>query len=151
MVVFSGELDKAIASFIIANGAAAMGNQVTLFFTFWGLNVLRKDGPVNADKNMMEKMFAKMMPRGSKKLPLSNMNMMGIGPKMIRGIMEKKGVDSLEELIENAVDNGVRLVACQMTMDMLGIKKEELISGVEVGGVATFLGSADESNMSLFI
>nr|WP_279512890.1 DsrE/DsrF/DrsH-like family protein [Halanaerobium saccharolyticum] len=151
MVVFSGELDKAIASFIIANGAAAMGNQVTLFFTFWGLNVLRKDGPVNADKNMMEKMFAKMMPQGSKKLPLSNMNMMGIGPKMIRGIMEKKGVDSLEELIEDAVDNGVRLVACQMTMDMLGIKKEELISGVEVGGVATFLGSADESNMSLFI
>jgi len=151
MVVFSGELDKAIASFIIANGAAAMGNQVTLFFTFWGLNILRKDGPVNADKNMMEKMFAKMMPQGSKNLPLSNMNMMGIGPKMIRGIMEKKGVDSLEELIENAVDNGVRLVACQMTMDMLGIKKEELISGVEVGGVATFLGSADESNMSLFI
>jgi len=99
----------------------------------------------------MEKMFAKMMPQGSKNLPLSNMNMMGIGPKMIRGIMEKKGVDSLEELIENAVDNGVRLVACQMTMDMLGIKKEELISGVEVGGVATFLGSADESNMSLFI
>jgi len=151
MVVFSGELDKAIASFIIANGAAAMGNKVTLFFTFWGLNVLRKDGPVNADKNMMEKMFAKMMPQGSKKLPLSNMNMMGIGPKMIRGIMEKKGVDSLEELIADAVDNGVRLVACQMTMDMLGIKKEELISGVEVGGVATFLGSADESNMSLFI
>jgi len=151
MVVFSGELDKAIASFIIANGAAAMGNQVTLFFTFWGLNILRKDGPVNADKNMMEKMFAKMMPQGSKNLPLSNMNMMGIGPKMIRGIMEKNGVDSLEELIENAVDNGVRLVACQMTMDMLGIKKEELISGVEVGGVATFLGSADESNMSLFI
>nr|WP_276330792.1 DsrE/DsrF/DrsH-like family protein [Halanaerobium congolense] len=151
MIVFSGELDKAIASFIIANGAAAMGNQVTLFFTFWGLNILRKDGPVKADKNMMEKMFAKMMPQGSKKLPLSNMNMMGIGPQMIRGIMEKKGIDSLEELIENAVDNGVRLVACQMTMDMLGIKKEELISGVEVGGVATFLGSADESNMSLFI
>jgi peroxiredoxin family protein len=99
----------------------------------------------------MEKMFAKMMPQGSKKLPLSNMNMLGIGPKMIRGIMDKKGVDSLEELISQAQDNGVRLVACQMTMDMLGIKKEELLPGVEVGGVATFLGAADESNMSLFI
>nr|WP_281244076.1 DsrE/DsrF/DrsH-like family protein [Halanaerobium salsuginis] len=151
MVVFSGELDKAIASFIIANGAAAMGNDVTLFFTFWGLNILRKDGPISSEKNVMEKMFAKMMPQGSKKLPLSNMNMLGIGPKMIRGIMDKKGVDSLEELISQAQDNGVRLVACQMTMDMLGIKKEELLPGVEVGGVATFLGAADESNMSLFI
>lgn len=151
MVVFSGELDKAIASFIIANGAAAMGNDVTLFFTFWGLNILRKDGPISSEKNVMEKMFAKMMPQGSKKLPLSNMNMLGIGPKMIRGIMDKKGVDSLEELINQAQDNGVRLVACQMTMDMLGIKKEELLPGVEVGGVATFLGAADESNMSLFI
>ncbi|MFW6238766.1 MAG: FAD-dependent oxidoreductase, partial [Halanaerobiales bacterium] len=137
MVVFSGELDKAIASFIIANGAASMGNDVTLFFTFWGLNILRKDDPGNTNKNMVEKMFGKMMPRGSKKLPLSRMNMMGAGSKMIRRVMEDKGVDSLEELIRKARDNGVRLVACQMTMDIMGIKKEELIAGVEVGGVAS--------------
>ncbi len=151
MVVFSGELDKAIASFIIANGAASMGNKVTLFFTFWGLNILRKENIAQVEKSFMEKMFGSMMPKGSKKLPLSKMNMLGMGPKMIRNIMQEKGVDSLEELIKQAQDNGVELVACQMTMDMLGIKKMELIDGVEVGGVATFLGAADESNMSLFI
>lgn len=151
MVVFSGELDRAIASFIIANGAASMGNDVTLFFTFWGLNVLRKDQYVDVDKTMMEKMFSKMMPRGSKNLPLSNMNMFGMGPKMIRKVMEDKNVDSLEALIGQAKLNGVRLIACQMSMDVMGIKKEELIDGVEVGGVASFLNSADDSNMSLFI
>jgi peroxiredoxin family protein len=103
------------------------------------------------EKDLMDKMFGKMMPKGSKDLPLSNMNMMGIGPKMIRKVMENKGVDSLEELIKKAQFNGVRMVACQMSMDVMGIKKEELIDGVEVGGVASFLGAADESNMSLFI
>ncbi|MFW6022387.1 MAG: CoA-disulfide reductase [Halanaerobiaceae bacterium] len=151
MVVFSGELDRAIASFIIANGAAAMGNEITMFFTFWGLNILRKDQPSNADKGFMDKMFGKMMPRGSKKLPLSNMNMLGMGAKMIRKVMKNKGVDSLEELIQQARDNGVKMVACQMSMDVMGIKKEELMDGVEVGGVATFLGESDEANMSLFI
>nr|WP_275450017.1 DsrE/DsrF/DrsH-like family protein [Halothermothrix orenii] len=151
MVVFSGELDKAIASFIIANGAASMGNKVTMFFTFWGLNILRKDRAVNTKKGFMEKMFGKMMPRGSKKLPLSKMNMMGLGPRMIRKVMEGKGVDSLESLIKQARENGVNMVACQMSMDVMGIKKEELIDGVEVGGVASFLGAADKSNMSLFI
>ncbi len=152
MVVFSGELDKAIASFIIANGAAAMGNKVTLFFTFWGLNVLRKDRYVETkNKGFMDKMFGKMMPRGSKKLPLSNMNMLGMGPKMIRKVMENKGIDSLEELMTQARENGVRMVACQMSMEVMGLKKEELIDGVEVGGVASFLSAADEGNMSLFI
>ncbi|MFW5985916.1 MAG: FAD-dependent oxidoreductase [Halanaerobiales bacterium] len=151
MVVFSGELDRAIASFIIANGAATMGNKITMFFTFWGLNILRKEQKVDVKKGFMDKMFGKMMPRGSKKLPLSSMNMFGIGPRMIRNVMEKKGVDSLEDLIKQAQVNEVRLVACQMSMDVMGIKKEELIDGVEVGGVATFLGSADQSNMSLFI
>jgi peroxiredoxin family protein/TusA-related sulfurtransferase len=151
MVVFSGELDRAIASFIIANGATSMGSNVTLFFTFWGLNILRKNQYVDVEKNSTEKMFSKMMPRGSKKLPLSNMNMFGMGPKMIRKVMEDKNVDSLETLIGQAKLNGVRLVACQMSMDLMGIKKEELIDGVEVGGVATFLNAADESNMSLFI
>lgn len=151
MVVFSGDLDKSIASFIIANGAAAMGKPVTMFFTFWGLNVLRKDSHIKVNKNFIEKMFGIMMPRGSKKLKLSNMNMAGMGSKMIRGIMKKKNISSLEELIQQAIDNGVKLVACSMSMDVMGIKKEELIDGVEIGGVAYFLGEAEQSNMSLFI
>ncbi|QTL99028.1 CoA-disulfide reductase [Iocasia frigidifontis] len=151
MVVFSGELDRAIASFIIANGAAAMGNEITMFFTFWGLNILRKDQRVDVNKSFMDKMFGKMMPRGSNKLPLSNMNMFGFGAQMIRRVMKEKGVDSLEDLIGQAKANGVKMVACQMSMDVMGIKKEELIDGVEVGGVATFLGESDEANMSLFI
>ncbi|SKA85196.1 NADPH-dependent 2,4-dienoyl-CoA reductase, sulfur reductase [Caloramator quimbayensis] len=151
IVVFSGDLDKAIASFIIANGAAAMGRPVTMFFTFWGLNMLRKDVAPRVNKNFIEKMFGAMMPRGSRRLKLSNMNMAGIGPKMIRGIMKKKNILSLEELIEQAKSNGVKLIACSMSMDVMGIKKEELIDGVEIGGVATFLGEAEKSNMNLFI
>nr|WP_282580195.1 DsrE/DsrF/DrsH-like family protein [Natroniella sulfidigena] len=151
MVVFSGDLDKAIASFIIANGAASMGSEVTLFFTFWGLNALRKDKPGKVKKSLMDRMFGWMMPRGSKKLQLSNMNMFGMGAKMIRKVMKDKGVDSLEALIGQAKLNGVRLVACQMSMDVMGIKKEELIDGVEVGGVASFISNAEESNMNLFI
>lgn len=151
MVVFSGDLDKSIASFIIANGAAAMGRPVTMFFTFWGLNILRRDTVVKVNKNFIEKMFGMMMPRGSKKLKLSKMNMGGIGGKLIRGIMKKKNVASLEELIEQAKANGVKLVACSMSMDVMGIKQEELIDGVEIGGVAYMLGEAEQSNMSLFI
>lgn len=151
MVVFSGDLDKAIASFIIANGAAAMGRPVTMFFTFWGLNILRRDTVVKVNKNFVEKMFGMMMPRGSKKLKLSKMNMAGMGGKMIRGIMKKKNVSSLEELIAQAKSSGVKLVACSMSMDLMGIKQEELIDDVEMGGVAYMLGEAEQSNMSLFI
>lgn len=151
MVVFSGELDKAIASFIIANGAASMGRPVTMFFTFWGLNILRKNSKVNVEKTFMEKMFGWMMPRGSQKLGLSRMNMGGMGSKMIRGIMKKKNVSSLEELIEQAKQNGIKLVACSMSMDVMGIKEEELIDGVEIGGVAYYLGEAEQSNVNLFI
>lgn len=151
LVVFSGDLDKAIASFIIANGAAAMGKKVTMFFTFWGLNILRKDEKINSDKNLIEKVFGKMMPRGSKKLSLSKMNMAGIGPKMIRGIMKNKNVQSLEELIEAAMDSGVEVVACTMSMDVMGIKEEELIDGVKLGGVGYYLGEAEESTSNLFI
>ena len=150
-VVFSGDLDKTIAAFIMANGAAAMGRKVTIFFTFWGLNILRKPKKVKVAKNLIERMFGAMMPRGTKKLGLSRMNMGGMGAKMIRWIMKEKGVSSLEELIDNALDHGVRLVACQMSMDIMGIKKEELIDGVELGGVSTFLGSGEQSDMSLFI
>ncbi|MBQ8163045.1 MAG: DsrE/DsrF/DrsH-like family protein [Clostridia bacterium] len=150
-VVFSGDLDKTIAAFIMANGAVAMGRKVTIFFTFWGLNILRKPKKVKVKKTFIEKMFGFMMPRGTKKLGLSRMNMGGAGAKMIRAVMKSKGVSSLEELIQNAIDHGVKLVACQMSMDIMGIKREELIDGVELGGVATFLGSGEQSNMSLFI
>lgn len=150
-VVFSGDLDKTIAAFIMANGAAAMGRKVTIFFTFWGLNILRKPQKVKVKKAFLERIFGVMMPRGTKKLGLSRMNMGGAGAKMIRYIMKSKGVASLEELIENAKAHGVRLVACQMSMDIMGIRKEELIDGVELGGVATFLGSGEQSDMSLFI
>ena len=150
-VVFSGDLDKTIAAFIMANGAAAMGRRVTMFFTFWGLNILRRPEKVSVDKSIIERMFGFMMPRGTKKLGLSRMNMGGLGAKMIRGIMKEKGVSSLEELIDSARSHGVRLVACQMSMDIMGIRKEELIDGVELGGVSTFLGSGEQSDMSLFI
>lgn len=151
MVVFSGELDKAIASFIIANGAATMGKKVTMFFTFWGLNVLRKQENIKVSKNIIEKAFGIMMPRGSKKLGLSKMNMGGMGAKMIRGVMKNKNIQSLEDLMEAAIKNGVEIVACTMSMDVMGIKEEELIDGITYGGVGYYLGEADDSNVNLFI
>lgn len=151
MVVFSGDLDKALAAFIIANGAASMGHKVTMFFTFWGLNILRKDNPPAVKKNLIERMFGFMMPRGAKKLSLSKMHMAGAGTEMIKMIMKQKNVDSLPVLIETAQQNGVRILACQMSMDLMGIKKEELLDGVEIAGVATFVASSDESNATLFI
>ncbi len=151
IIVFSGDLDKAIASFIIANGASSMGRKVTMFFTFWGLNILRKNNKVHVKKNFIERIFSSMMPRGSKKLGLSKMNMGGMGSKMIRNLMKKNNINSLEELIQIAINNDVRIVACTMSMDLMGIKKEELIDGIEVGGVATFLGSAETSDTNLFI
>ncbi|NFA60659.1 FAD-dependent oxidoreductase [Clostridium sporogenes] len=151
LVVFSGDLDKAIASFVIANGAMAMGKKVTMFFTFWGLNILRKPEKAQVQKGFMDKMFASMMPRGSKKLKLSKMNMMGMGSKMIRKVMKNKNISSLEELIQSAIDSGINIVACQMSMDVMGIKEEELIDGVNIGGVGYYLGEAEDSNVNLFI
>lgn len=151
IIVFSGDLDKAIASFIIANGCAAMGRKTTMFFTFWGLNVLRKPEKVAVKKNFISKMFGAMMPRGPKKLGLSNMNMGGMGAKMIKDIMKKHNVDALEDMIKLAVENGVELVACTMSMELMGLQLEELIDGVKPGGVASMLANAEESDMSLFI
>lgn len=151
MIVFDGDLDKAIAAFIIATGSAAMGNKVHMFFTFWGLSIIRKPQKVTVKKDFMSKMFGMMLPRGSKKLKLSKMNFMGMGPKMIRGVMRKYGVTSLEELIQQALDAGVEMTACQMSMDVMGIKKEELLDGVKIGGVASMLDDNDRSNMNLFI
>lgn len=151
MVVFSNDFDKAIASFIIANGAASMGREVTMFFTFWGINILRKRHSGKVSKNLIEKMFGAMMPKGSSKLKLSKMNMAGMGKSMIKGIMRKKNVLSLEELIQTAIKNGVKMVVCTMSMDLMGIKKEELIDGVEFGGVVSYLDAAEQSDVNLFI
>jgi len=151
MVIFSGEMDKAIAGFIIANGVIASGHQVSMFFTFWGLNLLRKNEQIKVKKTFIEKMFGWMMPRGTKKAKLSQMHMAGVGTAMIKGIMKKKNVDSLPEMLKTAQENGVRIQACQMSMDLMGIKREELIDGIEIVGVATMLASSDDSNAVIFI
>lgn len=150
-VVFSDDLDKQIAAFIIANGAIAMGEEVSLFFTFWGLNSLRRSQPPKRKRKAIDKMFAKMMPAGAEDLKLSQMHMFGAGTGMIKSIMKKEGVPSLPELMKTAIDGGARIVACTMTMDLLGISESDLIDGVEFGGVATFLGDAAESQTTLFI
>ncbi len=151
IVIFSNDFDRAMSAFIIANGAVAMGHKVNLFFTFWGLNILRKKRKVRVRKGFMDRMFGRMMPRGSSKLKLSKMNMGGMGTRMMKSVMRKKNVFSLEELIESARDQGVRLIACTMTMDIMGLRKEELIDGIEEGGVAAFLEDADHSNVTMFI
>jgi peroxiredoxin family protein len=151
IVVFSGQLDKVLASMIIAQGAAAQGKDVTMFFTFWGLNALRKDNKIKVKKTVIEKMFGKMMPKGAEKLPLSNMNMMGMGAKMIKGIMKKKNVDSLPEMIKNAQDAGVKMLACTMSMDLMGLKKEELIDNLDYVGVATYIAKNENVGTTLFI
>lgn len=151
LIVFSGDLDKVLASFIIANGAAAMGRPVTMFFTFWGLNALRKKEKQGVKKPFMDAMFGTMMPRGTSKLTLSNMNMGGMGTAMMRKVMKDKNIDSLEDLMKQAMFNGVKIVACTMSMDVMGITKEELIDGIEYAGVAAYLGDAEESNVNLFI
>ncbi|HOW98583.1 MAG TPA: FAD-dependent oxidoreductase [Kiritimatiellia bacterium] len=150
-VVFSGDLDRVMAAFIIANGALAMGSQVSLFFTFWGLNALRKSPAPPVRKGWTEKMFGAMMPRGAEALKLSRMNMLGAGTAMMKRVMKDKHVTGLPELIETARKGGARLIACTMTMDVMGLKREELIDGVELGGVATFLGEADRAGTTLFI
>lgn len=151
LIVFSGDLDKVLASFIIANGAASMGKPVTMFFTFWGLNALRKSDAPSVKKPFMDKIFGFMMPKGSKKLKLSRLNMGGMGTAMMKKVMKDKHVDSLEALMKQAMKSGIRLVACTMSMDIMGITKEELLEGVEYAGVATYLGAAEESNVNLFI
>jgi peroxiredoxin family protein len=153
MVVFSGDLDKILAAFIIANGAAAMDIPVSMFFTFWGLNVLRREGPVElkSPKTFMEKMFGWMMPKGPNKLMLSRMNMGGLGTVLMKKEMARKNVYDLPKLIKSAQDQNVRLIACTMSQDVMGIKKEELIAGISFGGVGTFIDSADRGNMTLFI
>ncbi|WP_374717867.1 DsrE/DsrF/DrsH-like family protein [Neobacillus sp.] len=151
IILFSGDYDKVMAAYIIANGAAAYDHEVTIFHTFWGLNALRKDENIHVKKGLLEKMFGKLMPRGVNKMGLSKMNFGGFGPKMIRNVMKKHNVLSLPELIEMAKDQGINLVACTMTMDLLGLQKEELLDHVEYAGVAAYLADAEDGNINLFI
>ncbi|AGE22639.1 DsrE/DsrF/DrsH-like family protein [Geobacillus sp. G4] len=151
IILFSGDYDKAMAAYIIANGAAAYDHDVTIFHTFWGLNALRKEASVPVQKGFLEKMFAKMMPRGADRMGLSRMNFAGIGPKLIKKVIKKHNAMPLPQLIEMAKEQGVKLVACQMTVDLLGLKPEELIDGVEFAGVAAYLADASEGNVNLFI
>ena len=151
IIVFDGDMDKVLASFVIANGALAMGRPVTMFFTFWGLTALRKMEKVPVKKSLIEKMFGFMLPRGAGKLKLSKMNMGGMGTAMMQGIMKDKNIDSLETMMKKAMENGVKIIACSMSMDVMGIHPEELIDGVEIGGVGTYLGDAEESDVNLFI
>ncbi len=152
IILFSGDMDKVFAAFVIANGAAAMGDDVTMFFTFWGLNVLRKpEKTKTTGKSFLQKMFAMMMPRGPEKLALSHMNFGGAGPKMMKRVMRQEHVMSLDELIATAREQGIKFEACTMSMDVMGIKQEELIDDLEFVGVASYLSEADEANVNLFI
>lgn len=150
-IMFSDDLDKALATFVLANGAAATGKKVTIFFTFWGLNAIKKIDKPAVEKDFFGKMFGMMLPSSTHGLKLSKMHMMGAGTKMMRYLMNKKGIESLESLRQQAIDNGVEFIACEMSMDVMGVKKEELLDNVTLGGVATYMERADHANVNLFI
>lgn len=150
-ILFSDDLDKTLATFVLANGAAATGKKVTIFFTFWGLNAIKKAVKPQVKKDLFGKMFGWMLPSDSRKLKLSKMNMGGIGARMMRYVMQQKGIDSLESLRSQAIENGVEFIACQMSMDVMGIDKSELLDNVTIGGVATYMERAEQSKVNLFI
>lgn len=151
LILFSDDLDKTLATFVLANGAAATSKKVSIFFTFWGLNAIKKVRKPKVKKDIFGRMFGWMLPADSTQLALSKMNMLGIGSKMMRYLMRKKGVDSLETLRQQAIDQGVEFIACQMSMDVMGIKREELLDNVTVGGVASYMERAEQANVNLFI
>ena len=151
LIMFSDDLDRALATFVLANGAAATGHKVSIFFTFWGLSVIKKEKKPAVKKDFFGRMFSWMLPSDSRKLKLSKMSMCGIGDKMMRNIMRKKNINQLEELRQQAMDSGVEFIACQMSMDMMGVKQEELIDGVTIGGVATYMNRAEDACVNLFI
>ncbi|MEC7678315.1 MAG: DsrE/DsrF/DrsH-like family protein [Planctomycetota bacterium] len=150
LVAFSGELDTLFAACTIACGAAAMGMEVSMYFTFWGLNAIRT-GRSFQDKSLGEKMVACMMPNGPASVPTSRMNMAGMGPLFFKHLMKKRNVEDLPSLIEVLQDLGVRMIACETSMTVMGVKREELIEGVDFGGVATYLEDAAKSKITLFI
>jgi NADPH-dependent 2,4-dienoyl-CoA reductase/sulfur reductase-like enzyme/peroxiredoxin family protein/rhodanese-related sulfurtransferase/TusA-related sulfurtransferase len=149
-IVFSNDMDKALASFVLANGAAATGKQVTMFFTFWGLSVLRKKTR-GVKKDFLGTMFGMMLPKSMKELALSKINFAGIGPKLMKFRMKQKNVDQLESMFAQARMAGVRMIACQMSMDIMGVSAAELLDGTEIGGVATYMEAASASGVNLFI
>jgi peroxiredoxin family protein len=153
MVVFSGDLDKILAAMIISTGATAMDTKVKLFFTFWAISALRDPKKKVKGKTFMEKMFGMMLPKGKNKLKLSKMHMAGMGTSMIKGIMKKHKVASIEELFALAAELGVEINICEMSMNLMGFKKEEMIDypNLKICGVATFLADASESKIQLFI
>ncbi|MDJ0782960.1 MAG: DsrE/DsrF/DrsH-like family protein [Desulfosarcinaceae bacterium] len=153
MVVFSGDMDKVLASLVIATGAVAMGMEVVMFFTFWGTPVLRDKDKRVGGKDIMGNMFAAMLPKGADAVTLSQMNMGGLGTAMMKSLMKKKNVASLEEMVRLAEELGVRMVICEMSMDLMGFKREEMIEyeHLEFGGVAKFLEEAGTSKVQLFI
>jgi peroxiredoxin family protein len=153
LVVFSGELDRVLAAFILAVGAAAMYERVVMFFTFWGIAALRDKKKKVRKEKLMPKMFGKMLPAGAGQLPVSKMNMFGIGTAMIKSVMKEKKVLSLEELIQTAADFGVEIVICEMSMDLMGFSMDEMIDypNVSLAGAAKFLQEAAESKVSLFL
>jgi len=153
MIVFSGDLDKVLAAFVIATGAVAMGMDVVMFFTFWGTPVLRDKNKSVGGKDFMGKMFGAMLPKGTGAVKLSNMNMAGMGTAMMKSLMQKKNVASLEQMLEMAEELGVRIYICEMSMDLMGFKREEMIEYKHLGfaGVATFLEEAQNSKVQLFI
>ena len=151
LIMFSDDLDRALATFVLANGAAATGHKVSIFFTFWGLSVIKKEKKPAVTKDFFGRMFSWMLPSDSRKLKLSKMSMCGIGDRMMRNIMRKKNINQLEELRQQALDSGVEFIACQMSMDMMGVKQEELIDGVTIGGVATYMNRAEDACVNLFI
>lgn len=151
LVVFSGDLDKVLAAFVIATGAAAAGLETSMFFTFWGLSVLKKKGASRPKHGLKEKMFAMMSPESSESLGVSQMNYFGVGAKMLRSMMKEKGISTLEELMEMATDLDVKRIACTMSMDAMGIEKEELVDGLEYGGVAAYMADAARSRVTLFV
>lgn len=150
LVVFSGELDRVLAAFVIATGAAAMGQQVSMFFTFWGINSVRVK-KLFGGKRLTEKMMTFMSPKGSRKLPVSKMNYFGVGAKMLRGMMKNNNVASLEDLMALGKELGIRMIACTMSRDVMGIRDSELLEGMDAGGVGAFLGDALRSRVTLFI
>ena len=151
LIVFSDNLDRALASFVIANGAAAAGRKVTMFFTFWGLNVIKKTDKPKVSKDIWSRLFSIMLPSDSSTLSLSKMNLLGLGACMMRFVMKKRNIESLETLMQQAIANGVEMIACSMSMDAMGIKKEELLDNALVGGVAAYLSRAENADMNLFI
>ena len=150
-ILFSDDLDKTLATFVLANGAAATGKKVSIFFTFWGLNAIKKTHKPAVKKDIFGRMFSWMLPSDSTRLALSKMHMMGIGSRLMRYLMKRKGVDSLESLRQQAIDTGVEFIACQMSMDVMGVSREELLDNVTVGGVASYMERAEQACVNLFI